>query len=245
MPAFAQMLGRVARGLENDGDDPPFVWLVSVNISSLSFILSRIGRCEPDGNRRRQRKDLWEVLHFLFLPVKCYHLRMKELFSNPFETTGGGGGACGANCPFCRGELGLAVVQEEVARELDRGCFRRGTMEMSEVARCLYEARSDLWAGSERVAVWRDVHRLVLQLVAAKIVDVEMEESGERPGMAPLRIPSTSLGQTLRRPRRVLVLEPAGARAPGSGSTRPRAHGRGSSSSHHRLLPLLLTRKFI
>lgn len=182
MPAFAQMLGRVARGLENDGDDPPFVWLVSVNISSLSFILSRIGRCEPDGNRHRQRKDLWEVLHFLFLPVKCYHLRMKELFSNPFETTGGGGGACGANCPFCRGELGLAVVQEEVVRELDRGCFRRGTMEMSEVARCLYEARSDLWAGSERVAVWRDVHRLVLQLVAAKIVDVEMEESGERPG---------------------------------------------------------------
>ena len=151
----------------------------------------------------------------------------------------------GANCPFCRGELGLAVVQEEVVRELDRGCFRRGTMEMSEVARCLYEARSDLWAGSERVAVWRDVHRLVLQLVAAKIVDVEMEESGERPGMAPLRIPSTSLGQTLRRPRRVLVLEPAGARAPSSGSTRPRAHGRGSSSSHHRLLPLLLTRKFI
>ena len=114
-------------------------------------------------------------------------------------------------------------------------------MEMSEVARCLYEARSDLWAGSERVAVWRDVHRLVLQLVAAKIVDVEMEESGERPGMAPLRIPSTSLGQTLRRPRRVLVLEPAGARAPSSGSTRPRAHGRGSSSSYHRLLPLLLT----
>ena len=75
-----------------------------------------------------------------------------------------GGGACGANCPFCRGELGLAVVQEEVVRELDRGCFRRGTMEMSEVARCLYEARSDLWAGSERVAVWRDVNRLVLQL---------------------------------------------------------------------------------
>ena len=93
--------------------------------------------------------------------------------------------------------------------------------------------------------MWRDVHRLVLQLVAAKIVDVEMEESGERPGMVPLRIPSTSLGQTLRRPRRVLVLEPAGARAPSSGSTRPRAHGRGSSSSHHRLLPLLLTRKFI
>ena len=103
----------------------------------------------------------------------------------------------------------------------------------------------DLWAGSGRVTVWRDVHRLVLQLVAAKVVDVEMEESGERPGMVPLRIPSTSLGQTLRRPRRVLVLEPAGARAPSSGSTRPRAHGRGSSSSHHRLLPLLLTRKFI
>ena len=25
-----------------------------------------------------------------------------------------------------RGELGLAVVQEEVVRELDRGCFRAG-----------------------------------------------------------------------------------------------------------------------
>ena len=96
MPAFAQMLGRVARGLENDGDDPPFVWLVSVNISSLSFILSRIGRCEP-------------------------------------------------------------------------GCRDGG-----------------IWGA----AGWRVGHGLVLQLVAAKFVDVVMEESGERPGgMVPLRIP--------------------------------------------------------
>jgi hypothetical protein len=50
MAALAQMLGRVARGLTNEGGDPPFVWLVSVNLSSLSFILSRIERCEPAGN---------------------------------------------------------------------------------------------------------------------------------------------------------------------------------------------------
>ena len=29
--------------------------------------------------------------------------------------------------------------------------------------------------------MWKDVHRLVLQLVAAKILDVEMKKSGERP----------------------------------------------------------------
>jgi hypothetical protein len=192
MPAFAQMLGRVARGLENGEDDPAFVWLVSVNMSSLSFILSRIERCEPDGNRRRQRKDLRGVMRFLFLPVECYHLQMKGLFSDPFEVTGGGGGGaaadggggggCGGNCPFCRGELGLAVVQDEAVQELDRVCFRRGTMELSEVARCLYEVRSRVWAGAGRAAMWRDVHRLVLQLVAAKLVCVEMKNSGEGPG---------------------------------------------------------------
>jgi hypothetical protein len=90
--------------------------------------------------------------------------------------------------------------------------------------------------------MWRDVHRLVLQLVAAKLVCVEMKILGR--GLAvSFHFLLTSLGQMLRRPHSTLVLERAGARARGSGSTRPRVHGR--ESSWLQLLLLVLVRKFI
>ena len=63
-------------------------------------------------------------------------------------------------------------------RELDRVCFREGSKELSGVAQDLYDARSDVWRGA---VIWRDVHRLVLQLVAAEIVSIEMKKSVLRP----------------------------------------------------------------
>ena len=188
MPALSQILGRVARGLKEEDqeeDDPPFAFLVSVNVSSLSFLYARIERCEPEANRRRQLRDLLPVLRFLFLPRECYHVQLEGLFSSPFVDEAEETVPCGSKCPFCRHEFGLPVKRAEVVRVLDF-CFRRGSEEAREVVRFLYDCRDGVWPKQkgQRSPQLKDAERLVLQLVAAEIVEVEMVEmkkSGERP----------------------------------------------------------------
>jgi hypothetical protein len=186
MTAYVQMMGRIGRGLVNTRDDPPFVWLSSINLASLTALLCRIRRSEPHENRVRQRSRLQEVLRFLFLKNGCWHSQLEHMFSDPRKRQRGGTASDlpprKDKCPFCRREFGKAVARGAVVRELD-AVFRRGAVPLGDIESSLYAAKALIWpsgsgSASGRIC-HRDAHRLVLQLVAAEILEVELRKSGD------------------------------------------------------------------
>jgi superfamily II DNA helicase RecQ len=96
-----QYMGRVDR--KHDALPGQVSYSVLLNVPSFLFMYVR-ALSEPNITmRERQERDLMEVLRFLVLPTKCYHLSM-ELYLQDQENVANNNHCvepCNVCCPFC------------------------------------------------------------------------------------------------------------------------------------------------
>mmetsp|Transcript_29233 Transcript_29233/g.59797 ORF Transcript_29233/g.59797 Transcript_29233/m.59797 type:complete len:605 (+) Transcript_29233:42-1856(+) len=186
--SYAQILGRPGRVPLSPGSKP-YEFHVILSVALLTFLLIRIAFIESVKERNLQYADALEVLSLLVLSDGCIHDFLERRFGNPFkkrqrEDEGGRSAGCGGACWVCSGSAtAKAISRTHVISILSSEAFRRGKLRMSGVVKILYKFRARIW-GTGANATNNDVNRLVLQLVAAKILyfDVKLEpkESKEK-----------------------------------------------------------------
>ena len=182
--ALAQILGRAGRAERRAGAIANEFHVI-LNVPSLAYLLCRIERTPSTAEKKLQLASAMDVLKLLVLPDKCIHLTLEERFGSQKrghadETTDD---SCvnaesedrKSSCWYClqSGPAVLPVYRHATIELLNAEAFNRGQLPASEVAAILYRHREVVWGGLVE-ATRRDSHLLVLQLVAAKILNCEV-----------------------------------------------------------------------
>mmetsp|Transcript_34370 Transcript_34370/g.70251 ORF Transcript_34370/g.70251 Transcript_34370/m.70251 type:complete len:556 (-) Transcript_34370:131-1798(-) len=168
---LAQKFGRAGRA---DGEG--FECLVVLSVPNVNFLLVRIEASTSASDRKRQRDDLIAVLRLLLLSDTCIHSTLELEFGDPFKRSLGADAAgerpdpCGNMCRVCRGDLRLQPrVSRDAVVDILTGELLGGPRSSMDLVDALWKYRADVW-DSHPVTSKDHAHRVVLQLIAAKIL---------------------------------------------------------------------------
>ena len=183
--SFMQKLGRAGRRQLAPGEKP-FECLTVLSVPSFTFLVSRICHSySSTADLKRQMDELLGVMKLLLLSTTCIHQQLEADFGNPY----GDGQVlplppCGSMCWVCShsGPLHPAVgrvSRANIIRAL-QVVFLGGKVTATKVVEFVNDSREDIWELPQG-AKMEDAHRLVLQLVAAEILDfIAVENSVEK-----------------------------------------------------------------
>ena len=130
--------------------------------------------------------ELFTVLRFVVLPTKCYHVFLEEYFERPVRPNTNETSArtnCGDNCSFCTTEH-LSFTKQFVwdeLRDVMYSCiFDEGPVTLAAFLKGLTENVDDIYGQDEELVKSLqpgNIHALALQLVAARFVEIFVDEA--------------------------------------------------------------------
>ena len=179
---MVQEMGRVDR--LHDAVRGEHTYQIYLNVPTFISLWLRI-QTEPVQNvRKKQEADLLEVLKCLVLPVRCYHDAIEEYFENPHTHVSRGG--CGDYCSFCTkayldisGSISrLHLVSILTTHVFDKGPIRAEKLMSFFSAKAAQQYKKKIWRVAPTTVTPGQVHGLVLMLLAGKIIQARLTETG-------------------------------------------------------------------
>jgi hypothetical protein len=169
---LVQEMGRVCRGPRIPGDlkDRYHLYL---NCNLFLSILLRVKKDPSAKERRIQLKDLMDVLRFIFIPTRCYHVILEEYFEDPAVFLNRE--PCYTHCSFCRGELVAATTpfrRAFLVSLLSTKVFLLGPVPVAKLIKLLGDNKAKLFTTPAFRTNQGVVHALVLQLIASGILSI-------------------------------------------------------------------------
>jgi superfamily II DNA helicase RecQ len=167
-----QEMGRVCRGPRVPGDlqDRYHLYMNCNLFLSLLLLIKQ----EPNVKERStQLTDLYEVLRFLLLPTRCYHVSLEEHFEDPNVAMNRE--PCYTKCSYCRGEhtqVTTTFRRESLISLLSTKLFILGPVPFAQIIKFLGENKTKVFTTPAYKLSQGVVHALVLQLLAAGIITV-------------------------------------------------------------------------
>lgn len=197
-----QELGRCGRHpVINDVDDE---YILMIGLDHLNFLLHRIFYQYSNGKtktniklreqlKERQRRDLLFVMQILFLDYGCQHARLANALGNPTLSRVRHDIRCGA-CSICTSawhEKFLKVDVIGVKAFLGTSLVTKGPVSYQEVVSLLWKDKKVLFAIYHKSSCLSkyNVEGLILQLVAAGILEMYIDDSQPLVSDAQIRVP--------------------------------------------------------
>jgi hypothetical protein len=169
-------MGRVCRGPRGAADlqDRYHLYLKC----NLFFSLLLRIKQEPVAKERSiQLKDLFQVLRFLVLPTRCYHVSLEEYFEDP--TVFFNREPCYTKCSFCLGETRNSTTtfrRDILVSFLSTKVFILGPVTVPKLIKSVGDNKSHIFITPGYKLNQGVVHALVLQLVAVGILTINLAD---------------------------------------------------------------------
>ena len=177
---IAQEMGRVDR-THDDAARGEHRYDLYISFHCVMNLFLRVFRGATAAIREFEFSELFAVLHFVVLPTKCYHVFLEEHFERPSANADRNN--CGDNCSFCTSEhlsFTKQFVREELVEVLKDCIFDLGPVTLAAFLKGLTSNVDDIYGQDEALVKSLqpgNVHALALQLVAARFVEIFVDEA--------------------------------------------------------------------
>ena len=181
MNDLVQEMGRVDRSHNAAPGDHGY--FVHMNFDTyINLFIRTQCECNPIV-RKRLEEELHQVLNFLILPSKCYHVRLEEFLENPI--TYKEREPCGHLCPFCTDNyktFSNAVNRDVLLKLLRAKIFLKGSIPADTFVTFLNDKQNQhtlkerIWGKGSKSLPTGKIHGLVLMMFASGAVKLSVRD---------------------------------------------------------------------
>ena len=178
---MVQEMGRVDR-LHTTTSETMNMYNIYLNLNTFLGLWLRVQKESNANVHARLSDDLMDILNLLVLPRRCYHDVIEEHFENPcsYESTP----SCDSHCSFCDGTyvtLCGPISKAQLVCLLTTNIFENGKVYAMSLLSTISspsnkQYKEAIWRGKKDVSAG-SVHALILMLIAANIVQLELDNN--------------------------------------------------------------------
>ena len=184
-----QELGRVDRGL--DAEHGEHFYRIYLNVPTYLSLWLRIQSESNRTIRERKEAELSETIKMLVLPKECYHTSIAQYFQRPANNVDDYSNGCNNNCSYCcddHNQFTGRISRDKLVNILTATIFISGSISAGKLVSMISstkkrsansELKRQIWCGRCNVEP-REVHGLVLQLIAARMIVPTIDPNARR-----------------------------------------------------------------